>query len=121
MADVQSIRERRKKRVRYCIKKRIGNRLRLSVFRSNKHLYAQIIDDRKGHTLAAVSTIDKALQNKEGTTLSSNDRIVHVGRLLAERAHALGITHVVFDRGFYLYHGKIKLLAETVRENGLYF
>lgn len=120
MTAIKSIRERRKKRVRYQIKKRAGNRLRLSVFRSHKHLYAQIIDDRQGYTLAAASTIDKELQN-QNSEYSASDRIAHVGRLLAERAKARGISNVTFDRSFYLYHGKVKLLAEAARDNGLSF
>jgi large subunit ribosomal protein L18 len=93
-------------------------RPRLNVFRSNKHIYAQIIDDMSGVTLASASTIEKDL-NLEST--SNLDAAKLVGELVAKRAVEKGITAVVFDRGGYLYHGRIQALADTARENGLQF
>jgi len=95
-------------------------RPRLNVFRSEKHIYAQVIDDTKGVTLAAASTLDKALRNeiKNGSTVEAAAR---VGALVAERAKAKGVTKVVFDRGGYLYHGRVKALADAAREAGLEF
>ncbi|GAA5337454.1 50S ribosomal protein L18 [Thermus antranikianii] len=105
--------ERRKFRVRNRIKR--SGRLRLSVFRSLKHIYAQIIDDEKGHTLVAESSL--ALKLKGNKTEVARQ----VGRALAEKAKALGITKVAFDRGPYKYHGRVKALAEGAREGGLEF
>ncbi|MDM5329388.1 50S ribosomal protein L18 [Neobacillus sp. CF12] len=93
-------------------------RPRLNVFRSNKHIYAQIIDDMSGVTLASASTIEKDL-NLEST--SNLEAAKLVGELVAKRAVEKGITAVVFDRGGYLYHGRIQALADTARENGLQF
>jgi large subunit ribosomal protein L18 len=95
-------------------------RPRLNVFRSDKHIYAQVIDDTKGITLASASTLDKALRGelKNGATVEAAAR---VGALVAERAKAKGITKVVFDRGGYLYHGRVKALADAAREAGLEF
>jgi large subunit ribosomal protein L18 len=92
----------------------------LSVFRSSKHIYAQIIDDRKGATLAAASSLDPVLRTelKTGTDVAAAAR---VGKLIAERAVQAGITEVVFDRGGYLYHGRVKALADAAREGGLSF
>jgi large subunit ribosomal protein L18 len=90
-------------------------RPRLNVFRSNKSIYAQIIDDIAGHTLAAASSLDKAV------TGSKSEQAKAVGQLVAERAKAAGITSVVFDRGGYLYHGRVKAVAEGAREGGLDF
>lgn len=95
-------------------------RPRLNVFRSNQHIYAQLIDDVKQHTLVAASTLDETLRSK----LNEHTKIEEarlVGRLIAERAQALGIKRVVFDRGGYLYHGRVKALAEAAREAGLEF
>ncbi|MEH6992266.1 50S ribosomal protein L18 [Bacillus sp. EB106-08-02-XG196] len=93
-------------------------RPRLNVFRSNKHLYAQLIDDMSGVTLASASTMEKDL-NLEST--SNVDAAKLVGELVAKRAVEKGITAVVFDRGGYLYHGRIQALADAARENGLQF
>ena len=90
---------------------------RLSVFRSNKEIYAQVIDDEKGVTLAAASTLEKAVE-KGGT---KSEMAAKVGKLVAERALAKGIEEVVFDRGGYIYHGRVMELAEGAREGGLKF
>jgi large subunit ribosomal protein L18 len=95
-------------------------RPRLSVFRSLKHMYAQIIDDTQGRTLAAASTLDAGLR-PELANLQKRDEAERVGRLIAERAKAAGITQVVFDRGGYLYHGRVQKLADAAREAGLTF
>jgi len=111
-------RKRRHVRVR---KKAIGSseRPRLNVYRSNLNIYAQIIDDTKGHTLAAASSLDVTLKAaKDGANL---DGAKAVGALIAERAKAAGVEKVVFDRGGYLYHGRVKTLAEAAREGGLDF
>jgi len=95
-----------------------AERPRLAVYRSLKHIYAQVIDDRKGHTLAAASTSEKNSAVKAGGNLAGAKEI---GRLVAQRAKEKGINKVVFDRGGYLYHGRIKALAEAAREAGLEF
>jgi large subunit ribosomal protein L18 len=97
-----------------------AERPRLSVFRSLKHMYAQVIDDTAGRTLAAASTLDGDLR-PELTQLKKQDEAARVGRLIAERAKAAGITEVVFDRGGYLYHGRVQKLADAAREAGLTF
>ena len=90
------------------------------MFRSGKHIYAQVIDDGAGRTLAAASSLDKSL--REGLrTGADKDAAAAVGKLVAERARAAGVTAVVFDRGAYLYHGRVKALAEAAREGGLAF
>ncbi len=106
--------------VRRKVKLAAGTRARLSVFRSSKHIYAQIIDDLKGETLAAASTMEKTMRNegKKGTNVEAAKA---VGKLIAERAKERGIKDVVFDRGGYLYHGRIKALADAAREGGLNF
>jgi large subunit ribosomal protein L18 len=112
--------ERRIARVRRAVKAVAGDRARLSVFRSSKHIYAQVIDDQKGETLASASSIEKEMRGtlKTGANVAAAKA---VGKLLAERATAKGITAVVFDRRGYLYHGRIKALAEAAREAGLKF
>ncbi len=111
---------RRQRRVRSKLKRVAGERLRLSVFRSSKHIYAQIIDDAKGRTLAAASSLDPGLKEslKTGADVAAARA---VGLLLAEKAKAKGIARVVLDRGGYLYHGRVKALAEGAREGGLDF
>ena len=106
--------------VRRRIKRAAGERARLSVFRSSKHIYAQVIDDVKGETVAAASSIEKDMrgQLKTGANIEAAKA---VGKLVAERAGAKGIKDVVFDRGGYLYHGRVKALAEAAREGGLKF
>jgi large subunit ribosomal protein L18 len=95
-------------------------RPRLSVFRSNQHIYAQIIDDTRHHTVAAASTLEVDVRSKVDTT-GTCDASVEVGKLVAERSLAQGIRQVVFDRGGNLYHGRVKALAEAAREAGLEF
>lgn len=95
-------------------------RPRLCVFRSLKHMYAQVIDDIEGRTLATASTLDPDLRGSLAT-LKKQDEAAQVGRLIAERAKAAGITQVVFDRGGYLYHGRVQRLADAAREGGLIF
>ncbi|KZL21177.1 50S ribosomal protein L18 [Pseudovibrio axinellae] len=110
--------ERRRARVRRSITKVANGRARLSVFRSSKQIYAQIIDDAKGVTLASASTIEKDVKIAYG---GNKDAAVVVGKLIAERAIAAGIKEVVFDRGGYIYHGRVKALADAAREGGLNF
>lgn len=112
--------ERRVARVRRAIKKAANGRPRLSVHRSGVHIYAQIINDVEGVTVAAASTLDKGLRGeiKSGANVAA---ATAVGKLIAERARAAGISQVVFDRGGFLYHGRIKALAEAAREGGLEF
>ena len=92
----------------------------MSVFRSGRHIYAQVIDDKQGRTLAAASTLDKSIR-EGGKTGADKDAAVAVGKMVAERAVAAGVTQVVFDRGPYLYHGRVKALADAAREGGLAF
>ncbi|MCS6877038.1 MAG: 50S ribosomal protein L18 [Geminicoccaceae bacterium] len=120
MLSAQERFERRARRVRYRIRTQSGGRLRLSVFRSSRHIYAQIIDDAQGRTLVAASSLDRELRKvlEKGSTVAA---AYQVGRALAERARAAGIEAVVFDRGGYKYHGRVKALAEGAREGGLRF
>ncbi|GAA4495123.1 50S ribosomal protein L18 [Gluconacetobacter tumulicola] len=120
MSTQQDLRERRRQRLRFQLRRKGGGRPRLSVFRSGKNIYAQVIDDAAGRTLAAASSLDKALREQLKTGADA-DAAVAVGKLVAERAVAAGVTLVVFDRGSYLYHGRIKALAEAAREGGLAF
>jgi large subunit ribosomal protein L18 len=112
--------ERRKTRVRKQVRKAAHGRPRLSVFRSSKHIYAQVIDDAEGKTLASASSIDKELRGnlKSGADTGA---AAEVGKVLAQRAIAAGVTQVVFDRGGYIYHGRVKALADAAREGGLSF
>ena len=111
---------RRKQRVRLSLRRSAGGRPRLSVFRSSKHIYAQVIDDQKGETLASASSMEKEMRSA-GNTGANIDAAKAVGKLLAERAVKAGIKEVVFDRGSYLYHGRVKALADAARESGLSF
>jgi large subunit ribosomal protein L18 len=111
---------RRRARLRYQLRQKSSGRPRLSVFRSGKHIYAQIIDDAAGQTLAAASTLDKELRANLRTG-ADKDAASAVGKLIAERSKAAGVSQVVFDRGSYLYHGRVKALAEAAREGGLDF
>jgi large subunit ribosomal protein L18 len=120
MSAVQNLQQRRRERLRYQLRQKSGGRPRLSVFRSGKHIYAQVIDDAQGKTLAAASTLDKDLK-AGGTTGSNKSAAEAVGKLVAERALAAGVSAVVFDRGSYLYHGRVKALADAAREGGLAF
>ncbi len=116
----EQLRNRRRARLRYQLRQKSGLRPRLSVFRSSKHIYAQIIDDAGGVTLAAASSLDTALREALRTG-ADKDAAAAVGKLVAERAVAAGVTAVVFDRGAYIYHGRVKALAEAAREGGLSF
>ena len=120
MSGVHDLRERRRARLRWQLRQMAGGRPRLSGFRSSKHIYAQVIDDSGGRTVAAASSLDKGLRDGLRTG-ADKDAASAVGRLLAERALAAGIKEVVFDRGAYLYHGRVKALAEAAREGGLAF
>jgi large subunit ribosomal protein L18 len=112
--------DRRKARVRRAVKAASNGRVRLSVFRSSKHIYAQVIDDTNGVTLASASSMEKDLRGslKTGADLNAAKA---VGKLVAERCVGKGVKDVVFDRGQYLYHGRIKALADAAREGGLNF
>ncbi len=112
--------QRRRFRARRAIKRASADRLRLSVFRSNQHIYAQVIDDRIGRTLAAASTVDPEVKG-EAATLKGVDRAKQVGTLLGQRATGAGVEQVKFDRGPYRYHGLVKALADGARESGLKF
>lgn len=107
-------------RVRKTLRKVGNGRARLSVFRSSQHIYAQIIDDAAGRTVAAASTLDKDIK-KAGKTGADTAAAAAVGELIATRATKAGVTDVVFDRGPYLYHGRVKALADGAREGGLSF
>lgn len=112
--------ERRKARVRRSLRQVANGRPRLSIYRSSQHIYAQIICDKTGKTIASASTMDKDLRSKikKGGNISAAEEI---GSLIAERGSAAGVKEVIFDRGGYIYHGRIKALAEAARENGLKF
>ncbi len=120
MANTISLQGRRRERVRFALKKKAAGRLRLSVFRSSKHIYAQVIDDEAGCTLAAASSLDADLKGSLKTGADS-EAATAVGKLLGSRALAAGVTEVVFDRGSYVYHGRVKALADGAREAGLSF
>jgi large subunit ribosomal protein L18 len=120
MATKKSITLRRKRRVRRALVQAAAGKPRLSVFRSSQHIYAQVIDDRAGRTLAAASSLEKDLREKLKTG-ADKAAATEVGRLVAERARAAGIDKVVFDRGAYIYHGRVRALAEAAREGGLNF
>ena len=120
MSTLQDLRERRRDRLRFQLRHKSVGRARLSVFRSGKHIYAQVIDDGKGHTLAAASSLDKTLRDGLRTG-ADKAAAAAVGKLVAERAIAAGVKEVVFDRGAYLYHGRVKALADAAREGGLAF
>jgi large subunit ribosomal protein L18 len=120
MAEKLGAEDRRKARVRRAIRKAANGRPRLSVFRSSKQIYAQVIDDERGTTLAAASSLEKDMRDKLKSG-GNVDAAKEVGRLIAERASAAGVTSVVFDRGGYLYHGRVKALADAAREGGLSF
>jgi large subunit ribosomal protein L18 len=116
----QDLRDRRRARLRFQLRQKGHGRPRLSVFRSGKNIYAQVIDDEHGRTLAAASTLEKTLR---GTLKTGADKAAAgaVGKMIAERALAAGVKQVVFDRGAYLYHGRVKALADAAREGGLDF
>ncbi|MEO5772539.1 MAG: 50S ribosomal protein L18 [Sphingomicrobium sp.] len=113
-----SLFDRRRQRVRTTLRKTASGKPRLSVHRSGRHIYAQVIDDTAGQTLAAASTLDKDIKGKVGAT---REGAAAVGKALAERAKKAGVSAVVFDRGGFLFHGRVKALAEAAREGGLEF
>ncbi len=118
MANSKSLFERRRNRVRNKLKRNSTGRPRLSVFRSSSNIYAQIIDDNDGKTIVSASSLEKDMKGAQGST---SDGAAAVGKLVAERATKVGIVDVVFDRGGYIYHGRVKSLADAARENGLNF
>lgn len=114
---MQRTKKQSRQRIKMRVRKKVNGtteRPRLSVFRSNKEIYCQLIDDLKGHTIAAASS-------KDTTSGSKSEKAVETGKLMAERAKAAGITSIVFDRSGYLYHGRVKALADGAREGGLNF
>ena len=112
--------QKRKGRVRSALKKAANGKMRLSVFRSNMHVYAQIIDDAKGATIVSASTLEKEVRDQ--IKKSSNiEAASFIGKLVAERAIKAGVSEVIFDRGGYIYHGRVKALADAAREAGLKF
>jgi large subunit ribosomal protein L18 len=114
--------ERRKGRVRGALRAAAGERKRLSVFRSSKHIYAQLIDDEKGATLVSASSLEETALQPDGLkTGASVAAAKAVGKLIAQRAQEKGIKDVIFDRGGYLFHGRVKALADAAREAGLNF
>ncbi len=112
--------QRRQRRVRHGLRAKGGLRPRLSVFRSGKHIYAQVIDDARGHTMAAASSADSELKGKLKTG-ADKAAASEVGKLIAARAIKAGVKQVVFDRGGYMFHGRVKALADAAREGGLAF
>lgn len=120
MATIGKKTANRKARVRRTLKKNASGRPRLSVHRSSAHIYAQVIDDTNGKTVAAASTLEKDLKGSLKTGADTSAAAA-VGKLVAERAIKAGVTDVVFDRGSFLYHGRVKALAEAAREGGLKF
>jgi large subunit ribosomal protein L18 len=113
-----SLFDRRRRRVRTALRSRASGKPRLSVHRSGRHIYAQVIDDNAGKTLASASTLDKDLRDKAG---ASREGAAQVGKAIAERAKQAGVSAVVFDRGGFLFHGRVKALADAAREGGLEF
>jgi len=110
--------DRRRRRVRTSLRARAAGKPRLSVHRSGRHIYAQVIDDAAGKTIASASSLDKDIKGKSGAT---RDSAASVGKTLAERAKKAGVSKVVFDRGGFLFHGRVKALADAAREGGLEF
>jgi large subunit ribosomal protein L18 len=113
-----SLFDRRRRRVRSALRARAAGKPRLSVHRSGKHIYAQLIDDSAGKTIVAASTLDKEIKGKAKAT---REGAAEVGKTLAERAKKAGVSAVVFDRGGFLFHGRVKALADAAREGGLEF
>ena len=120
MSTPRELFNKRKERVRYDLKKVANGKSRLSVFRSGRHIYAQIIDDAKGSTIVSASTLDKEVREnmKKSSTIEAAS---FIGKLVAEKALKSGLSEVVFDRGGYIYHGRVKALAEAARAAGLKF
>jgi len=115
-----TLRQRRHKRVRAKVSG-TAQRPRLNVFRSSAHIYAQVIDDTRGHTLVAASDLDESVKTRAGDGAAKTARAKAVGEVVAERAKEAGIDAVVFDRGGFLYHGRVKAVADGAREGGLEF
>jgi large subunit ribosomal protein L18 len=113
-----SLFDRRRRRVRSALRGRSAGKPRLSVHRSGRHIYAQVIDDAAGKTLASASTLDEGLKGKTNAT---KDGAAAVGKAIADRAKKAGVSSVVFDRGGFLFHGRVKALADAAREGGLEF
>ena len=113
-----SLFDRRRRRVRTALRERSGDKPRLSIHRSGRHIYAQVIDDAAGKTLVSASSLDKDLKGKAGAT---REGAAKVGKAIAERAKKAGVSRVVFDRGGFLFHGRVKALADAAREGGLEF
>lgn len=113
-----SLFEKRRRRVRTSLLAKRGERARLTVHRSGRHIYVQVIDDAAGKTVASASTLEKDVRAKSGATV---DAAKAVGNTIAERAKKAGVSKVVFDRGGFLYHGRVKALADAAREGGLEF
>ncbi len=113
-----SLFDRRRRRVRTALRARSAGKPRLSVHRSGRHIYAQVIDDAAGRTIVSASTLDKDLR---GSANATTDGAALVGKTLAERAKAAGVSQVIFDRGGFLFHGRVKALADAAREGGLEF
>lgn len=120
MLNSKKLFARRARRTRYQLRKRAKGRVRLSVFRSGLHIYAQVIDDAGGRTVASASSIEKDMRKKLKTG-GNIEAAAEVGKLIAERAKQAGVSEVVFDRGGYAYHGRVKALADAAREGGLNF
>ena len=118
MAKGLSLFEKRRRRVRTALRAKGGLRPRLSVHRSGRHIYVQVIDDAAGKTVASASTLEKDVSGASGANI---DAAQSVGKRVAERAVAAGVTSVVFDRGGFLFHGRVKALADAAREGGLEF
>jgi large subunit ribosomal protein L18 len=120
MKTSKELYDRRRRRISGKLKKSNNGRPRLAIFRSGKHIYAQVIDDNSGLTMASASTIDKEVRGKLKTG-ASIEAASEVGAIVAERAKKAGVDMVVFDRGGYIYHGRVKALAEAARKGGLSF
>ena len=118
MSKGLSLFEKRRRRVRTALRAKAGQRPRLSIHRSSQHIYAQVIDDNAGVTLVSASTLEKDVREGGGATVAA---ATDVGKRLAERAKAAGVDTVVFDRGGFLFHGRVRALAEGAREAGLEF
>jgi len=120
MTNSMSLHEKRKKRNRASLRKKSIGKLRLSVYKSSKHIYGQIIDDKEGITLTSASSLEGEIK-KQYKNCGNKEVAGVVGKLIAEKAIKKGITNVVFDRGGYVYHGRVKTLAEAARDSGLKF
>ena len=120
MGNIMSLHNKRKQRNRKSLKKKSIGKLRLSVFRSNRHIYGQIIDDNNGTTITSASSLEESVK-KQFKNCGTKEVATVIGKLIAEKAIKKGIKNVVFDRGGYIYHGRVKNLAEAARDGGLIF